>query len=277
MIRHIVEPFPSTFSHPGVNVPVTAFGHFQHDIGRARAIVAHAGPLPHGTPAQELLRGDLWRSAWMFGVGALDAYFCDAYTDIVAATIIAKSRYAALALPDFFLDIRFPVRAILEPYANNMNWRWRMAARKMMERENVLSLATVQTLFNKFFRNGQRFFRDLLPAWIAHPDGRRRVFGITAARFNALPVNQQSQAIAVAQGRLEERFREIFQRRHDCIHNCDRPRVKPQRLTSPGVVLHVLEDSEFLVRRCDEHINREFRQFLLGTGCPTAIVGQVGY
>ena len=24
-------------------------------------------------------------------------------------------------------DIRFPVRAILEPYANNINWRWRMA------------------------------------------------------------------------------------------------------------------------------------------------------
>lgn len=30
-----------------------------------------------------------------------------------------------------------------------------LAARKVMERENVLSLAMVQTLFNKFFRNGQ--------------------------------------------------------------------------------------------------------------------------
>jgi hypothetical protein len=58
----------------------------------------------------------------MFGVGALDAYFCDAYTDIVAATI-AKSRHAALGLPEFFHDIRFPVRAILEPYVNNLNWR----------------------------------------------------------------------------------------------------------------------------------------------------------
>jgi hypothetical protein len=29
----------------------------------------------------------------------------------------------------------------LEPYAINENWRWRMAARKMMEQENVLSLA----------------------------------------------------------------------------------------------------------------------------------------
>jgi hypothetical protein len=59
-----------------VNVPGTAFSHFQRDIGRARAIVAHADLLPHGTPAEQLLRGDLWRSAWMFGIGALDAYFC---------------------------------------------------------------------------------------------------------------------------------------------------------------------------------------------------------
>jgi hypothetical protein len=173
--------------------------------------------------------------------------------------------------------LRFPVRAILEPYANNINWRWRMAARKMMERENVLSLAAVQALFNKFFRNGQKFFRDLLPAWVAHPDGRRRVFGITAARFNALQPNLRRQAVADAQGRMEERFREIFQRRHDCIHNCDRPRVKPQPLAAADVVQRVLEDIEFLVRRCDEHINLEFRQFLLSTGCPAAIVGQVGY
>jgi hypothetical protein len=260
-----------------VNVPATAINHFQQDIGRARAIAAHADPLPHGTPAEQLLRSDLWRSAWMFGVGALDAYFCDAYTDVVAATIIAKSRHPALVLPEFFHDIRFPVRAILEPYANNINWRWRMAARKMMERENVLSLATVQTLFNKFFRTGQRFFRDVLPAWIVHPDSRRRLLGITAARFNGLPANLRGQTVADAQTRLEERFREIFQRRHDCIHNCDRPRVKPQPLTAADVVLRVFADVEFLVRRCDEHINLEFRQFLLGTGCPAVTVGQVGY
>ena len=55
----------------------------------------------------------------MFAVGAMDAYFCDAYTDIVAATIISKSRHQAANLPDFFYDIRFPIRAILEPYASN--------------------------------------------------------------------------------------------------------------------------------------------------------------
>src|SRR5713101_6116717 len=88
-------------------MPATAFQHFQADLARGRALVAHADPLPVSTPAQQLLRGDLLRSAWMFAVGALDAYFCDAYTDLVAAAIIAKSRHVALVLPEFFHDIRF--------------------------------------------------------------------------------------------------------------------------------------------------------------------------
>jgi hypothetical protein len=258
-------------------VPATALNHFQQDVSRAGVIIAHAEPLPIAAPAERLLRSDLLRGAWMFAVGALDAYFCDAYTDLVAATIIAKSRHPALVLPEFFHDIRFPVRAILEPYTRNLNWRWRMAARKMMERENVLSLATIQTLFNKFFGAGREFFRDLLPDWIVHADARRSLFGISAARFNALPPNLRGQAVADAQARLEERFRGIFQRRHDCIHNCDRPRVRPQLLPSAGVVRRVVEDVRFFVLRCDEHINQEFRQFLRGTGCPAAVVRRVGY
>jgi hypothetical protein len=59
----------------------------------------------------------------MFAVGALEAYFCDAYTDVVAAAIISKSRHSGMVLPDFFYDISFPVRAILEPYAVNLNWK----------------------------------------------------------------------------------------------------------------------------------------------------------
>jgi hypothetical protein len=137
-------------------MPRTALGHFREDVARAYAIVAHAHPLPAGTATEQMLRSDLLRSAWMFAVGALDAYFCDAYTDLVAATIISKSRHDSMTLPEFFYNIRFPVRAILETPAVNLNWRWRMAARKMMERENVLSLDEVKKLFNKFFRDHRR-------------------------------------------------------------------------------------------------------------------------
>lgn len=225
-----------------------------------------------------MLRSDLLRSAWMFAVGAMDAYFCDAYTDIVAAAIISKNRYPAANLPDFFYEIRFPIRAILESYVNRENWRWRMAARKMMERENVLSLSTVQTLFNKFFRQGHKFFRDRLPNWIVHPDAKKRLFGITRNAFLALPSDHlRKQEIRRAWEQMDDRYRDLFQRRHDCIHNCDRPRVSPQALPLSGTVLKVIQDAEFLVYRCDEHINAEFREFLLRANCPAAIVAQAGY
>jgi len=224
-----------------------------------------------------MLRSDLLRSAWMFAVGAMDAYFCDAYTDIVAATIISKSRHPATQLPAFFYDIRFPVRAILEPYENHENWRWRMAARKMMERENVLSLEAIQRLFNGFFRPGEKLFGDRIAVWIVHPSANKRLFGVTGTAFKALPPGKQKMEIHRAQNLMKERYRVLFQRRHDCIHNCDRPRVAPQPLPLAGTVVKVIEDAEFLVRRCDEHINSEFRQFLLGSGCPAAIVKQAGY
>jgi hypothetical protein len=258
-------------------VPATAHLHFQQDIARARAIVAHAEPLPATTASEQLLRSDLLRSAWMFAVGALDAYFCDAYTDIVAATIISKSRHGSMTLPDFFYNIRFPVRAILEPYANNVNWRWRMAARKMMERENVLSLEEIRNLFNSFSRNGHKLFAELLDAWIVHPRATKRVFGVSATAYAALTPADKDARRKSAKILMDERYAAIFQRRHDCIHNCDRPKVAPQPLPKGDVVLRVIEDVEFLVDRCDEHINAEFRQFLLAAGCPNAVVAQAGY
>lgn len=172
-------------------MPPTALAHFQQDINRARAIVNHAGPLPSGTQAQQLLRSDLLRSGWMFAVGGLDAYYCDAYTDVVAAAIISKNRHPAMTLPDFFYEIKFPIRAILEQYTNNQNWRWRMAARRMMERENVLSLDTVRSLFNRFFRDQHKFFRQILDGWVSRADARRLLFGYPApATTHFRPINE---------------------------------------------------------------------------------------
>ncbi|HTU20808.1 MAG TPA: hypothetical protein VMG10_22335 [Gemmataceae bacterium] len=254
-------------------MPATALNHFNQDIARAQTIVSHADPVPRG-----MLRSDLLRSAWMFAVGALDAYFCDAYTDIVAATIIAKSRQDTVSLPDFFYDIRFPVRAILEPYTMNENWRWRMAARKMMERENVLSLATVQTFFNKFFREAERFFGDqLLDRWIMRPDSKKRLFGTTRSAYNVLAPAEKATARRQAREQMQARYGMIFQRRHDCIHNCDRPKVAPQALHLAGTVVKVIQDIEFLVHRCDEHINTEFREFLARIGCSASTISQSGY
>jgi hypothetical protein len=257
-------------------MPATALDHFHDDIARAKAIVTHADQLPRTTDAEKLLRSDLLRSAWMFAVGALDAYFCDAYTDIIAAMASSKSRQPEIALPEWAYDIKFPLRAILEDY-DNANWRWRMAARKMMERETVISLKAVQDLFNKFFRKGRRFFRDVLDAWMSRPDAKIRLFGLLQADYVAMTASAKNAARETAINQFEERFRMIFQRRHDCIHNCDRPRMSPQPLDKGGTVLKVIQDVEFLVNRCDEHINSEFREFLVGVGCSVSTIAQAGY
>jgi hypothetical protein len=257
-------------------VPKTALIHFKEDMARARAIVTHADPLPQQTPVDKLIRSDLLRSSWMFAVAGLDAYFCDAYTDIIAATASAKSRQPTIDLPDWFFDIKFLLRAILEEY-DNTNWRWRMAARKMMERENVISLSTIQTLFNKFFRKRHKLFRDKLDAWMSRSDTKIRLFGILRTDYVSMSEPDKQTAREAAIDQFEERFRMIFQRRHDCIHNCDRPRMSPQPLDKGRTVLKVIEDIEFLVNRCDEHIVAEFREFLIEAGCSAATIFQAGY
>jgi len=257
-------------------MPTIALQYFNDDIARAEAIRAHAHTLPSHTESQMSLRSDLLRSSWMFAIGALDAYFCDAYTDVVAAAIISKNRKTNITLPEWFYDIKFPIRAILEDYKNE-NWRWRMAAQKMMERENVLSLSTIQNLFNKFFRKDHRFFGNVLDGWIQHVDAKKRLFGVTAPIYIAMTEQRKDQARKVAMDWLEVRFSELFQRRHDCIHNCDRPRRKPQPLAASEIVLKVIEDVEFLVNRCEEHITAEFKQFLQGIGCTPATIAAARY
>lgn len=262
-------------------MPQLAYRHFQQNMQRARALLTHATQMAMTSDAEKLLRDDVLRSAWMFAVGALDAYFCDAYTDFVASTIVAQQRQvppaAVVRLPDFFLDIRVPVRTVLQQYASNKNWRWRMAARKLMERENVLSLKTIQDLFNRFLPKGRKFFEELIPGWITLPNAKKRTFGVTAAEFLRLTGAPRVDAIKEARRILETRFQKIFQRRHDCIHSCDRPRVSPQLIGTHGSVLKVVDDVDFLVSNCDEHLNKEFRQFLLRIDCTPATIAAVGY
>jgi hypothetical protein len=146
-----------------------------------------------------------------------------------------------------------------------------------MERENVTRFSTIQTLFNKFFRKGRKFFRDLLDDWMTRPDAKIRLFGISRLDYLAMNEAERHKAREAANDQLEDRFRAIFQRRHDCIHNCDRPRTAPQPLDKGGTVLKVIQDVEYLVNRSDEHVAAEFRQFLVGIGCSPTTIALAGY
>jgi hypothetical protein len=258
-------------------MPTTAKAHFNQDLARAQSIIAQAGPLPTVTAADRLLRDDFLGSAWMFTIGAMDAYFCDAYVAILTKAIRAKSIQANVVLPTFITSIQIPIGSLLAVYANRPNWRWRMAVRRMMQRDNVLSLLTVQKLFNPFFRVGEKFFSNLIDRWIARPNATSRLFGITTAAYLATAGNTRDAARKNATGFLFRRIQGIIQRRHDCIHNCDRPRNTPQVIHSSGTVGNVLRDVKFLVDNADVHIDREFREFLIHIHCTPITRNALGY
>ena len=74
--------------------------------------------------------------------------------------------------------------------------------------------------------------------------------------YNALDPAGKNAARRQAKTHFQERYGDLFQRRHDCIHNCDRPRMSPQPIDKRGTLLNVIQDVEFFVNRCDEHIAR---------------------
>jgi hypothetical protein len=206
----------------------------------------------------------------MFAVGAMDAYFCDAYTDLITATLQSKSYQAAIALPDFVGKVKIPVTAVLVEYPFRQNWKWRMAAREMMADQNALEIKTIKSWFNPFFRKWHKMFLDVIPTWVGRTGATARVFGIAPANYT--PADQRA-----ANDSLLRRFEGIVQRRHDCIHTCDRPASQPQPINSAGTVANVIKDIEFIVENSDAHIDAEFRTWLLGCGFSTITVNQVTF
>ena len=248
--------------------------HFAEDIARARNLVAHATPLAPGP-----LRDDIMRAAWMTAVGSADAYFCDAYADLIARTLQAKQHEATINIPDRLLNLRIPVVTVIRQAATD-NWRWRMVARELIEDETVLSIKKIKKLFNLFFRRTHKLFSTAeFDRWVLHEDWQRRLFGINKSEFRALAgtAGLTARRKDIAE-HFEKRFTYIFQRRHDCIHNCDRPKsaVDTTHVQSEDYVTRVLFDIEFLVSRCHEEFLTEFPIYLTGLGFNAVTRNKVG-
>lgn len=242
----------------GMAILQTAKSHFNTDMARARALMANAGMVP---PCE----GDMLRSALMFAVGACDAYYADAYSDLLSRVLRAKELQPAVALPDRLNNLRVPVTAILRT-TDMPGWRWRMAARELVEKENVLSLDQIRNLFNQFFPRRQGLLsRDRVCSWISDAQAKRRQFGTTAADLAALPAADVDKAKDRALGHFEGTFSAIFQRRHDCIHSCDRPKVAVQAINLLAVQKKI-EDVEFLVNRCHAELTIRFPLYLTDLG-----------
>ena len=67
--------------------------------------------LRHDFDQEELLRDDLLRSAWMFSVGAMDAFFCDLYADLLASVLMSKD---ILAKKHLIIEIMAEIQGVLK-------------------------------------------------------------------------------------------------------------------------------------------------------------------
>ncbi len=209
-----------------------------------------------------VLKDDLLRSSLMFAVGACDAYMCDAYADILSRVLRAKELETGIPIPDRLGNLKVPVIAIISN--STSGWRWRMAARELIEKESVLSLEQVKNLLNQFC-NTKLLNKDTIERWILAAGAKKRHFGITATEYNNLLPAQKSVARKSAVEKFDALFDEIFQRRHDCIHNCDRPKVALQHISS-GSAPKVIVDVEFLVTQINAILSSEFPSYLVTLG-----------
>lgn len=252
----------------------TPISHFNEDIQRAKDLRIHAEGLPEGR-----VKGDILRASWMMAVGSLDAYFCDAYGDLLARTFRAKRNQPAVELPKKMKNVTVPIPVILD---NDLSggWAWRMIARDLIEKDNVLSVSKIKELFNVFFRDGHKLFNaDGAPLhrWIERQHTMNRLFGFQRTQYRGAVGSAKAGLKKSAIKQMEERLTMIFQRRHDCIHNCDRPKtaVIDRNITS-RYIRDVITDIEYIVTRCHEDLVSEFPIFLTNLGFNSVTRNRVG-
>lgn len=252
----------------------TASNHFGEDIQRAKNLLNHAKTLHDG-----ILKDDIHRASWMMAVGALDAFFCDAYGDLIARTLRAKRIQPSATIPDKLQNLKIPIIVVLDNHLNEP-WLWRMVARDLIEKDNVLSIDKIKTLFNQFFSDDEKLFNERtnsIDRWLLHRDSKFRLFGVNKTEYRNSVGRDKGVLKRKALEHLEDRFELIFQRRHDCIHNCDRPKIAPQpKQIQSTYVEKVIVDIEFLVLRCLDEFRNEFPKYLTRHGFNSVTRNRVG-
>jgi hypothetical protein len=229
-------------------MPQTARRHFDEDIMRAWAMHDLARrTVEKDTP----LADDIGRVGVAFGVGALDAYLCDAFVDTLARCL-KSCRRNGHAPPPGYAALELPIGPLMAEYPTRSNWGLRMAARALMERDNLLQLGRLRNLFNPALPQGQKLWADLAPRFVEL--NRKRLAGYRKDEYAGLSGADKSRGPKRVSAHVLERMGEIVQRRHDIVHNCDRPKSAKQRL-SLGQAKTMLVDVHDFVKVLDSHLD----------------------
>jgi hypothetical protein len=234
-------------------VPTTFRTHFNDDIARAENIFYRSeAMLAAGEPGRLCL--DVRLSAVAMAVGALDAYLCDAYVDCLTAVLRAYAANTWVGkLPSDYSRQLLPAGEILK--ATRLHrpfWRVRMAARKVMEKDNMLALSRIEGCFNGILPSNQKLWLTLIPALTAFD--LKRLTKFTAAGLGAVaagtPKEKAEKQIIAA---VKSRIGKIIQFRHDWIHNCGRPKTAIVDLTS-GRANARIRDVKIFIETFDNHL-----------------------
>jgi len=231
-------------------MPQTARRHFDDDIMRAWAM----HDLARETVAENIpLADDVGRVSVAFGVGALDAYLCDAFVDTLARCL-KSCRRNGHAPPTGYQRLELPIGPLMTDYPIRSNWGLRMAARALMEKDNLLQLGRLKDLFNPALPAGRQLWPDLAPQFVAL--NRKRLTGFRRNEYSALTGQDKSKGPKRVSSNVMKRIGEIVQRRHDVVHNCDRPKSAKQRLSlgqAKAMLIDVHDFVKVLDRHLDEH------------------------
>lgn len=233
-------------------MPTTAKNHFNNDINRAWAIFTNAqAVLASGNKS---LADDLLLSAVAMSVGAMDAYLCDAFVDCLSTAL--RAYYQGTwpgSFPANYKHQMLPAGEVLNSArANRPLWSIRMAARKIMERENVLSISKVDDLFNPALPHGHKLWEDFMPKLMAH--NRKRFTKYTAKTWPSVAVAQKQKEMKKVIASFKKRISGIVQIRHDWIHNCGRPKSSINTLTKLQA-LAAIRDIQTFIDELDNYIN----------------------
>lgn len=257
-------------------MPQTPFLHFEEDLERSEDLVDHAANMVATTDRQRRCRDDILRAGWMMAIGALDAYFCDVVVDVLSKTIRAKELQSDVRLGKKVEALDLPIGAYFSPYAIRKNWRWRMAARKLMQRDNILSLGEAKKRINPFLDNQLKLLDSShIESMLQNRSANNRLFGVPRGTFVTLRGSAKQNAIKTARKTLKERFKQLIQRRHDCIHNCDRPEIALHRIEA-GTVGNVLKDVRFVVTSANNRIDEGFKVTMQHAGCSVRTLNAIG-
>lgn len=234
-------------------MPITAKKHFDDDIRRAWSIYQHAQLQLTAPNPDKKLCNDLMLSAVAMSVGAMDAYLCDAYVDCLSSSLraYAQGKWPG-TFPSGYKKQPLPAGEVLNnTRANRPLWSIRMAARKVMERENILSISRIDDLFNPILPAGKKLWPDFITTLIDH--NRIRFTRHTQATIAGLSGKNLDDAKKQAVTALKTRVAYIVQLRHDWIHNCSRPKSSITKLTKRKA-LSAIRDIHTLIEELDKHI-----------------------